>query len=97
MADEFVCCGLHAVCERDAMRQAEAAQPDYFDDEELDVYRGRAADAYTDAEADEFRDVLYTMLEAEVPEWLLSLQHRGVELPDSVRAEAMQMAAQAAV
>ena len=67
-----------------------AAEPiDYFDDEELDRFRGRRGDSYTDAEEEEFRDVLYTTLTREVGDWLRSLQLRGIELPEGVRDEAL--------
>lgn len=70
-----------------------AAEPiDYFDDEELDRFQGRTADAYTEAEEEEFREVLYTTLPREVGDWLRSLQLRGIELPESLRDEALLLA-----
>jgi hypothetical protein len=70
-----------------------AAEPiDYFDDEELDRFQGRTADAYTEAEEEEFREVLYTTLPREVGDWLRSLQLRGIELPESLRDEALMLA-----
>lgn len=81
------CCGQHAVCERDSLLAAVSSRVEYYDDEELDHYRGRAADAYDDAEAEEFRSVLYTMRDDDVPGWCRSLQLRGIELPDQLRDE----------
>lgn len=81
------CCGQHAVCERDSLLAAVSSRVEYYDDEELDRYRGRAADAYDDAEAEEFRSVLYTMHDDDVPGWCRSLQLRGIELPDQLRDE----------
>ena len=70
-----------------------AAEPiDYFDDEELDRFQGRTADAYIEAEEEEFREVLYTTLPREVGDWLRSLQLRGIELPESLRDEALMLA-----
>jgi len=69
------------------LRQATEA-PQYFDDEELDRFIGRAASSYDDAETEEFADVLYTMRPEEVPMWVASLNVRGINLPDSLRAEA---------
>ena len=40
------CCGAHAICEK-GLKKA-SPQIDYFDDEELDVYRQIAPEAYTD-------------------------------------------------
>lgn len=69
-----------------------AGEPiDYFDDEELDRFRGRRADAYTEEEEDEFREVLYTTLTREVSDWLRSLQLRGIELPVGLRDEALML------
>lgn len=88
--DDMVCCGQHAVCERDKLRAAYmAVRPEYFDDEELDRFAGRGADGYTAEEEAEFREVLYTTLEAEVGDWLRSLQLRGIELPSALRDEAL--------
>lgn len=69
-----------------------AGEPiDYFDDEELDRFHGRRADAYTEEEEDEFREVLYTTLTREVSDWLRSLQLRGIELPVGLRDEALML------
>ena len=69
--------------------KAATAPIDYFDDEELDRFQGRSADSYTEAEEEEFREVLYTTLTHEVGDWLRSLQLRGIELPESLRDEAL--------
>jgi hypothetical protein len=60
---------------------------EYYDDEELDRFRGRPSDSYTDAEVEEFREVLYTCHEEEVAGWSRSLQLRGIELPDELKDE----------
>ena len=88
----FVCCGQHAVCEKELLMKAAGEPVDYFDDEELDRFRGRRADAYTDDEEVEFREVLYTTLTFEVSDWLRSLQLRGIELPEGLRDEALMLA-----
>lgn len=87
----FVCCGQHAVCEKELLMKAAAAPVEYFDDEELDRFRGRAADSYTAAEEEEFREVLFTMFTREVADWLQSLQQRGIELPSGLKDEAMML------
>lgn len=81
------CCGQHEVCERDSLLAAVSKKIEYYDDEELDRYIGRAADAYTEEETDQFRDVLYTMQEVDVAGWVRSLQLRGIELPDEFKDE----------
>lgn len=73
-----------------ALRQATEA-PLYFDDEELDRFSGRAASSYSDAETEEFAEVLYTMRPEEVPQWIASLQVRGINLPEQLRAEAAML------
>ena len=83
------CCGQHAICEKDALLKAIDKGIEYYDDEDLDMYSGRAADNYTEEEEEDFRDVLYTMKEQEVAGWVRSLQLRGIELPPSVREEAL--------
>ena len=62
---------------------------EYFDDEELDRFRGRRGDDYSEEETEEFRNVLYTTLRREVGDWLRSLQLRGIELPEALRDEAV--------
>ena len=89
--EDFVCCGQHAVCEKELLMKAAAEPIEYFDDEELDRFRGRAADSYTVEEEEEFREVLYTTLTHEVGDWLRSLQLRGIELPEGIRDEALMI------
>ena len=72
--------------------EAAVAEIEYFDDEELDRFRGRRADGYTDEEAGEFAEVMYTMRPEEVKDWLRSLRLRGVSLPDQLKDEAYMLA-----
>ena len=81
------CCGQHEVCEKDSLLAALSKEIEYYNDEELDRFRGKGGEDYTSEEADEFRDVLYTMREEEVAGWARSLQLRGIELPEEVRDE----------
>lgn len=85
------CCGQHAVCERDSLLEGIDREIVYYDDEELDAYAGRASDAYTSAETEEFRDVLLTLLPDDVAPWARSLQMRGITLPASVRDELLMI------
>ena len=86
---DMECCGQHEVCEKEEMLKALSRGVEYYDDEDLDMYRGRRADSYTDDEAEDFRDVLFTMKESDVAGWVRSLQMRGIELPPDVREEAL--------
>lgn len=81
------CCGRHTRCERLPMSVDERAV--YYDDEELDAYRGTASDAYPETATDAFRDVLYTMRETEIAGWLQSLRQRGLQLPDALKDEVL--------
>ena len=84
---DMECCGAHEVCEKHSLLAALSKQIEYYNDEELDRFRGREGDEYTPEEADEFRDVLYTMRSDEVAGWVRSLQLRMVNLPDEVKDE----------
>lgn len=81
------CCGQHQICEKESLLAAVSKQIEYYDDEELDSFKGRSSDTYTSKEIEEFRDILYTMKEEEVAGWSRSLQLRGIELPDELKDE----------
>lgn len=81
------CCGAHEVCERDSLLAAAGKKIEYYDDEELDAYRGIPSDAYSDEAVEAFREVLYTMQEKDVAGWLRSLQLREINLPDPLKDE----------
>jgi hypothetical protein len=81
------CCGQHEVCEKESLLAAVSKGVEYYNDEELDRYRGRPSDQYTEEEVEEFREVLYTCKEEEVAGWSRSLQLRGIELPDELKDE----------
>lgn len=81
------CCGQHEVCEKESLLAAISKQIEYYDDEELDRFKGRGGDEYTEEEAEEFRNVLYTMRSEEVAGWVRSLQLRQVNLPDEMKDE----------
>ena len=82
------CCGQHDTCERDSLLAAFIKKIEYYDDEELDRFRGLEGDEYEEDAVDEFREVLYTLQSEEVAGWLRSLQLRGVNLPDAMKDEA---------
>jgi len=85
------CCGKHAVCEKQKLAQARLREAQYFDDEDLDRFRGRSADSYDDSEVEEFRYVMYTMQQDEVRDWMECLQARDIELPDELKEECYSM------
>ena len=73
------------------MLEAAVKAIEYYDDEELDQYRGRPSDGYTDSEAEEFADVLYTMKPEEVKGWNRSLILRQINLPNQLKDEVIMM------
>ena len=85
------CCGQHEVCEKVAL----ADSPVYFDDEELDQYAGRAADAYSDDEVEQFRDVLLTLIPSDLAPWNTSIEKRGITLPAPIRDELIMLMSEA--
>ena len=93
--EEGACCGMHITCERDSLLAGISEKIEYFDDEELDAYAGRGPESYTPEEADEIRDVLLTLLPADIAPWARSLQLRGIELPSDVREELLMIVAEA--
>ena len=83
------CCGAHAVCEHTAEELSQ--KPDYFDDEELDRFKRKYGHEYTDEEAEEFKDIFYTIYDEEKSLWLRSLRMRHISLPDQVKQEILQV------
>lgn len=81
------CCGQHQICEKESLLAAVSKQIEYYDDEELDRFKGRPSDGYSEEEVEEFRDILYSMQEVDVAGWSRSLQLRGIELPDELKDE----------
>lgn len=85
--DGEVCCGLHAICEK--LLPPVSGKVVYFEDEELDRFRGMNAEDYSLEETDEFREVLTTLRPGEIADWLKSLTVRGINLPSDLRDEAI--------
>lgn len=81
------CNGENAKCEQECLMEAATKEIEYYDDEELDRFKGREADEYTDEEVEEFSEVLYTMQPEEVAGWNRSLILRGINLPNQIKDE----------
>lgn len=81
------CCGQHEICEKESLLAAVSKNIEYYNDEELDRFRGKDSSEYSEAETDEFREILYTMKDEEVAGWVRSLQLRNVPLPDAIKDE----------
>ena len=85
------CDGTDDKCEQVCMMEAAVKGVEYYDDEELDRFRGRPSDQYTDEEAEEFATVLYTMQPYEVKGWNRSLILREINLPNQIKDELITM------
>ena len=81
------CNGENDKCEQECMMEAATKDIEYYDDEELDVFRGRESDSYTEQEVEQFSEVLYTMRPNEVKGWTRSLTLRGLNLPNQLKDE----------
>lgn len=78
-------------CLQDCVIENAVGGIEYFDDEELDEFKGRRSDEYSDDEAAQFSEVMYTMKAVEVKDWLISLNLRGINLPDQLKDEAIML------
>lgn len=85
------CCGQHAVCEKEALLAAMSKDIEYYDDEHLDRFRCTRPEDYTEAETEEFREVLSSMLPSDVAGWVRSLQLRSIDLPTEIREEVIMI------
>lgn len=81
------CNGENSKCEQECMMEAATKEVEYYDDEELDAFKGRPSNEYSDEEVEQFSEVLYTMKPEEVAGWNRSLILRGINLPDQLKDE----------
>ena len=82
--EDGTCCGRHTVC-----THGYDNSDLYFDDEELDKFKEKPKEEYSDEDIDEFRNVLYTMNKEEVDQWLKCLSKRRIEVPQQILDEAL--------
>lgn len=90
--DCSTCDGTDDACEQECMMEAATHPIEYFDDEELDAYQGRPSDSYSEEEAQQFAEVLETLRPEEVKPWSRSLILRGINMPDDIKDEFIQLA-----
>lgn len=95
LSDEEECCGMHITCEKDSLLASVSKEIEYYEDEELDRYRGTAPDEYSNDAIEEFRNVLLTLLPEDIAGWARSIQLRGIELPTAVREELLMIVSEA--
>lgn len=86
------CSGENDKCEQECMMEAATKDIEYYDDEELDRFRGRLSDGYTAEEAEEFAEVMLTMRPEEVKGWSRSLILRGINMPNQIKDDFIALA-----
>jgi hypothetical protein len=85
------CSGSDPKCEQECMMEAATKEIEYFDDEELDAFKGKTSGDYSDEEAEQFSEIMYTMRPEEVKDWNRSLILRGINMPDQIKDEAIML------
>ena len=85
-SEDSECCGLHLVCEKESLSPM-SSEILYYDDEELDRFKGRDIYSYTPEETEEFRDVLMTLRPEDIAGWARSITLREVPLPPEIKDE----------
>lgn len=89
--DCATCSGINDDCEQTCMMKAATKEVEYYDDEELDRFKGKESGEYTDDEAEEFSEVLYTMRPDEAKGWNRSLILRGINVPNQIKDDLITM------
>ena len=89
--DCATCSGINDNCEQTCMMEAATKEVEYYDDEELDRFKGKESGEYTDDEAEEFSEVLYTMRPDEAKGWNRSLLLRGINVPNQIKDDLITM------
>jgi hypothetical protein len=74
------------LCELDCILNS-SKDIEYYDDEELDRFKGKDSDTYSEEDEEEFRNIFETMRPNDVPGWVRSLQLREITLPDGLKDE----------
>ena len=88
-------CGLRPICPSEQLLKGACKQEiTYYDDEELDDFKGRSESGYTAEEEELWRDVLYTLKPDDLLGWGQSIKHRGLVMPAAIREEFLQLAAE---
>lgn len=90
--DCATCTDDNPSCEQMCMMKASTKPVEYFDDEELDAYKGKASDEYDEDETAQFAEVLETLKANEIKAWNRSLILRGINMPDGIKDEYIALA-----
>lgn len=85
------CCTTHDVCPSEMLLKHMNQPVVYYEDEELDSFKGREPGSYSDDELEQWRDVLYTLRHDELLAWERSIKKRGIVMPDVIKEELISM------
>src|SRR5574344_198880 len=85
------CNGENTKCEQECMMEAAVQDIEYYDDEELDAFKGRPSNQYTEDEVEQFCNVLYTLKPEDIKGWNRSIILRGINIPDQLKDELVMM------
>lgn len=85
------CCGAHEVCPSEMMLKHMNDPVVYYDDEELDAFKGRTGNEYTPDEVEQWRDVLYTLQHDDLMGWERSVKKRGIVMPEVIKEELISL------
>lgn len=86
------CTDENVMCEQSCTLRAAIKPIEYFDDEELDVYKGRQSNGYSEEETAQFAEVLETLQPSDIKPWGRSLILRGINMPDGIKDEYIMLA-----
>ena len=86
-------CSLRSICPSEQLLAGACKQEvTYYDDEELDDFKGRGENDYSPEEEEQWRDVLYTLRPEDLLGWGQSVMHRSLVMPAAIKQEFLQLA-----
>ncbi|MCL1937124.1 MAG: phospholipase [Candidatus Azobacteroides sp.] len=85
--DSEGCCGKHEFCIKNLLPPSTQHPVEYYEDEELDFFKNRPSDSYSGEEIEQFAEILHTLWESDIADWIHSLRLREIELPDPLKDE----------
>ncbi|MDR0680458.1 MAG: phospholipase [Dysgonamonadaceae bacterium] len=83
--DSEGCCGKHKICQKNRILKKTQDIVEYYDDDELDIFKNRSSNSYNDEEIALFTEIFHTLWKTDIPGWIHSLQLRGIELPNCMK------------
>lgn len=86
-----VCCGGGTNCHKYTNTGSSANSLQYFEDEELDRFKGKSPSDYSPQEIAEWREVICTLQPQEVRGWVTSIHRRGLLIPAEIEELAQKI------